>query len=77
MIPIIGGAAARNNLFRILQRLPDSEFEKFVKAERRRRRETAQLFRAERDRWHYRRGLTKSDQIQVMRRSERSWRVQP
>jgi hypothetical protein len=76
-MPIIDGAAARNNLFRILQRLPDPEFEKFVKAERRRRRQTAQIFREERDRWQYRRGLTKTDQIQVMRRSERSWRVQP
>jgi hypothetical protein len=74
---IIVDAATRNNLFRVLQRLPDSEFEKFVKAERRRRRQTAQLFREERDRWHYRRGLTKTDQIEVMRRSERSWRVQP
>jgi hypothetical protein len=48
-----------------------------ARAERQKRREIAWLFRQERDRWHYHRGLTRRDQVEVMRRSEPSWRATP
>jgi hypothetical protein len=65
-----------NIVLRLIQRLPDEAFEQFVKLERRRRRQAARLFEQERDRWTYRRGLTRNDQIRVMRRSEPAWRGQ-
>jgi hypothetical protein len=65
---------ARNSVLRLIQRLSDETFEHFVKLERRRRRQAARLFEQERDRWSYRRGLTKRDQVEVMRRAEPSWR---
>jgi hypothetical protein len=73
MADIKQSGCARNRavLFRELQRLSDEDFEKLIKAERKRRRQTAWLFGQERDRWHYRRGLTKNDQLEIMRRAER------
>jgi hypothetical protein len=70
-------ARNRGALFRTLQRLPDEEFEAFVKAERRRRRQASWLIRGERDRWSYRRGLTRNDQIKIMRAAETTWRKRP
>jgi hypothetical protein len=57
-----------NIVLRLIQRLSDETFERFVKLERRRRRQATRLFEQERDRWSYRRGLTKRDQVEVMRR---------
>jgi hypothetical protein len=67
---------ARNRalLFRELQRLPDEDFEKFIRAERKRRRQAASLFREEQGRWSFRHGLTRNDQIKIMRAAEPSWR---
>jgi hypothetical protein len=70
-------ACNRATLFRALQRLPDEDFERFVKAERKRRRQALRLFEQERDRWSYRRGLTRNDQIKIMRAAEPSWRGRP
>jgi hypothetical protein len=59
-----------------LRRLPDDNLKRLIDAahrEQKRRREEAQLVHDERGRWHSRRGLTKTDMLHVMRRSERSW----
>jgi hypothetical protein len=64
-------------LFRQLERLPDEDFENFVRAERKRRRQAAWLFQQERNRWSYRRGLTRNDQIKIMRAVKPSWRERP
>jgi hypothetical protein len=58
-----------NIVLRLIQRLPDEAFEQFVKLERKRRRQAARFFEQECHRWSYRRGLTKRDQVEVMRRS--------
>jgi hypothetical protein len=63
-----------NIVLRLVQRLSDETFERFVKLERRRRRQATQLFEQECYRWSYRRGLTKRDQVEVMRRAEPAWR---
>jgi hypothetical protein len=60
----------RAYLFRALQRLPDADFEKFVRAERKRRRQATWLIDQERDRWRPHRGLTRNDRVGIMRRSE-------
>jgi hypothetical protein len=64
-------------LFRTLQRLSDADFEQFVRAERKRRRQAAWLFKEEQGRGRFRRGLSRGDQLEVMRRSERSWEATP
>jgi len=60
-------------LLRELHRLPDEAFERLVKFERRRRRQVADTFRADRDRRSYWRGLSKGDQVTVMRRVTHRW----
>jgi hypothetical protein len=66
--------ASTAQLFRTLQRLPDADFEKFVRAERKRRRQASSLFEQERDRWRPHRGLTRNDRVGIMRRSVPGWR---
>jgi hypothetical protein len=62
-----------SDLIRALKHLSDEAFEKFVKLERRRRRQMASAFREDRDRWSYRRGLSKADQVAVTRRFTHRW----
>jgi hypothetical protein len=66
--------ASTAQLFRTLQRLPDADFEKFVRAERKRRRQASWLFEQERDRWRPHRGLTRNDRVGIMRRAVPGWR---
>jgi hypothetical protein len=56
-----------------LQRLSDEDFERFVRSERKRRRQRMRLFSAEQHRWSPRRGLTRNDRVEVMRRADEGW----